>query len=107
MHIRKCINMCIRIHTYIHSHLHTYSTGRPYSMRDALIAKLGVFTNAYLSSMDKSKNAADKARLKWKSAAVGVRSPASKGAKKKQAASDEDDDDGDGDDDVNDGADEE
>jgi len=76
-------------------------------MRDALIAKLGVFTNAYLSSMDKSKNAADKARLKWKSAAVGVRSPASKGAKQKQAASDEDDDDGDGDDDVNDGADEE
>ena len=33
-------------------------------MRDALLAKLGVFTNTYLSSRDKGKNERDKARFK-------------------------------------------
>jgi hypothetical protein len=62
--------------------------GRPYSMRDALLVKLGVYTNVYLSSQDKSKNAADKARVKSKQ----LRSPGAKGAKKTaKPASDQDD----------------
>ena len=64
--------------------------GRPYSMRDALLVKLGVYTNVYLSSQDKSKNAADKARLKSKQ----LRSPGAKSAKKtakEKSVSDDDD----------------
>jgi hypothetical protein len=67
--------------------------GRPYSMRDALIAKLGVYTNTYLSSRDKNKNDRDKARV------GGGKSGAPKGAKKGGSKRESDDDDDDDDDD--------
>ena len=56
-------------------------------MRDALIAKLGVYTNTYLSSRDKNKNDRDKARV------GGGKSGAPKGAR--LGAKDDDDDDDD------------
>ena len=61
--------------------------GRPYSMRDALLAKLGVFTNVYLSSRDKCKNDRDKARIKNKGAGGGG------GGNKRQKSADSSDDD--------------
>ena len=62
--------------------------GRPYSMRDALLAKLGVFTNVYLSSRDKSKNDRDKARIKNKGTGGGGNK-----SQKTAASSDDEDDD--------------
>ena len=67
--------------------------GRPYSMRDALLAKLGVFTNVYLSSRDKCKNDRDKARIKNKGTGGG----GNKSQKTAASSDDEDDDDTDDD----------
>ena len=67
--------------------------GRPYSMRDALLAKLGVFTNVYLSSRDKCKNDRDKARIKNKGTGGG------RNKSQKTAASSDDEDDDETDDD--------
>ena len=71
--------------------------GRPFSMRDALIVKIGIYTNTYLSSTDKSKNAADKARQRGK-VGGGAVARAGRGVKKSSKASDDDEDDDDGDD---------
>ena len=71
--------------------------GRPFSMRDALIVKLGAHTNTYLSSTDKQKNAADKARLRGKAGAgAGARGKGVKKSSKAASSSDDDDDDDDG-----------
>ena len=76
--------------------------GRPYSMRDALLVKLGVFTNVYLSSQAANKNQADKARRKSRAVNAG-RSPIAGGKggtqKHSKLASDDDDDDDDDDED--------
>ena len=64
--------------------------GRPYSMRDALLAKLGVFTNVYLSSRDKCKNDRDKARIKNKGTGGG--GGGNKSQKTADSSDDEDDD---------------
>ena len=69
--------------------------GRPYSMRDALLAKLGVFTNVYLSSRDKCKNDRDKARIKNKGTGGG--GGGNKSQKTANSSDDEDDDDTDDD----------
>ena len=65
--------------------------GRPYSMRDALLAKLGVFTNVYLSSRDKCKNDRDKARIKNKGTGGGG-GGGNKNQKTADSSDDEDDD---------------
>ena len=65
--------------------------GRPYSMRDALLAKLGVFTNVYLSSRDKCKNDRDKARIKNKGTGGGG-GGGNKSQKTADSSDDEDDD---------------
>ena len=60
-------------------------------MRDALLAKLGVFTNVYLSSRDKCKNDRDKARIKNKGTGGGG-GGGNKSQKTADSSDDEDDD---------------